>query len=191
MEKFPVNNIEIKEKPAVVYHGSSSSDLEELHPKAERFRDKKEGPVIFGTVDKEFASMFLGPRPDDSWSAKGRLKGVYYIIIGNEERYRREDKGGVIYELSGEEFDYNKNLGIKTEWVTKKPVTPLSKQQYSSALNAMIESGVQVYFVDRGTLDKFKEAVEHDSDHGQSILESLKSENQKIGKNVKSFKSKD
>lgn len=176
------------EKPPIIYHGSSTPDLEELRPKAERIRDDKEGPVIFGTADKEFASMFLGPRPDDSWSSKGSLGEAYYILIGDEERYRREDKGGVIYELPGEVFEHDSTRGMKTEWVAKKSIAPLKKQQYSSALDAMIESGVQVYFVDEKTLQKFREAIRQAPDHGLSILEDLESENQKRGVNVRSFR---
>lgn len=195
MEKLPISREveekEKKEKPVVVYHGSSTPDLEELQPRKERVRDEKEGRVVFGTADRAFASMFLGPRPDDSWSSKGSLNGVYYILIGDEKRYRREDKGGVIYEMPGEAFEHDPSRGMETEWVAKKSITPKNKQQYPFALDAMIENGVQVYFVDERTLNEFKESVEHSPDHGQSILENLESENQRRGVNIKDFKPQD
>jgi hypothetical protein len=98
--------------------------------------------VVFGTHDKAFASMFLGPRPDDSWSAKGSINGINYILIDNEERFKKEDIGGTIYELSGEPFEQDLEKGMKTEWLTKSSVIPSNKKHYDSTLDAMIENGV-------------------------------------------------
>ncbi len=44
----------------------------------------------------------------------------------------------------------------------------------------MIENGVQVYFIDRETLDRMKSA----EDHGMGILKDLQSENEKRGQNT-------
>lgn len=169
---------EKRRKPAVVYHGTSFLNLDEINPSNKRVRDRKEGALVFGAEHKEFASMFLGPRPDDTWSSKGCLNGLYYILIGDEDRYRREDKGGIIYELPGETFEFNPKVGMKTEWVSTKSVIPLNKQIYSSALEAMIENGVQVYFVDKKKLEEFNR-LPKDTIVVRKFLESLESENQK------------
>jgi len=66
------------------------------------------------------------------------------------------------------------------EWTSKVPVKPLSKTEYQSGLEAMLGVGVQVYFVDKNIFRKIKNS----EDHGYSILRTLKSENQKEGRNV-------
>ena len=170
----------------MLYHGSSSEFLDELSPKNERIRDRNEGPMVFATPDKAFATMFLGPRPDDSWSAKGNCNGVYYILISDEERYREEDKGGIIYGFPNEGFIQTQNKGMKAEWASAKAVTPTATEKYSSALQAMLESGVQVYFVDATTLGQFKK-MQKNPEKTMRMLQGMSSENKKLGINSRSF----
>jgi len=59
------------------------------------------------------------------------------------------------------------------EWTSREPVKPLSETEHPSALDAMIENGVQVYFVDKKTFDEIAAA----DDHGRQLLASLRSEN--------------
>lgn len=168
-----------REKPKFFYHGSLSADLEEISPK---FRS------VFATPDKAFASMFLGSRPDDSWSAKGKLGEVYYILIADEDKYRANDKGGVIYKVSSEKF-IRPEKGMRTEWIANDPIAPISKEECPSAFNAMIENGVQVYFVDQKTLNDFKKMIKDGPLKTFEFLKNLQSENQKLGKGIKSFDS--
>jgi hypothetical protein len=175
-----------KEKPKVVYHGSANLGIEEVEPRAKRIRDNAEGRVVFAAESKAFASTFLGPRFDDRLSSRGSYNGVYYILIADEEKYRQEDGGGVIYELPGDKFEHDANKGMKTEWLTKEPVVPIGQQRYDSAVVAMIENGVQVYFADKETLDRLNVAIKEAPDHGLSVLKNLKPENEKLDKNFKS-----
>ncbi len=187
-----------KEKPKIpeiLYHGSRFSGLKKINPKAESIRDSEEGLVVFATSDKAFATMFLGPRADDSWSTKGSFGKTYYTLITDEERYHKEDKGGVIYSLPGKQFYQNLDIGMKTEYVSKEEIEPIKEEDYASALEAMILNEVQVFFVDGETLDKFKKAIKKSAKEGLEealkILESLESENQKTGRNIRSFRSEE
>ena len=178
--------------PKILYHGSSNPNLEEIKPNPST-RDPKEGKVVFGAKDLAFATMFLVPN-DDTWTAKGRFLDKYFIIISDEKRFRELDKGGAIYAIPGDKFqcDLEKGLG-RYEWTTKEPVKPIKDKTiiYKSALDAMIENGVEVYFVNKKTFEDIKnikkEANElEDPDfsifhhfHILKILCSLKSENQK------------
>ena len=69
------------------------------------------------------------------------------------------------------------------EWYSKEKVKPLRQIEYASALDAMIENGVQVYFVEPETFKKIREA----EDHGFSIIKNLESENQRRKTNIVSF----
>lgn len=172
---------ENKERPKVLYHGSETEVEDELHPAAEHHRDVEEGSVVFGTPDAAFATMFMSPRPDDSWTERGRYNGVYYFACDDESRFLKGDNGGFIFALSPDNFDCDekKSMG-RCEWIARESVEPIGKRSYPSTLEAMIENGVQVYFIDRETLDRMKSA----EDHGMGILKDLQSENQKRGQNT-------
>lgn len=171
--------VKTPEKPQVLYHASPYRDIEEFEPRAHSVRDPEEGPVVFATPSEVYASMFL-VRTDDRWSEKGRFNSIYYTVINDRQRFEEMDKGGSIYVFPSDTFetDENKSMG-STEWTSKEPVKPLRKKDYDSGLEAMLEHGVQVYFVDTETWLKIKDS----DDHGFSILLKQQSENQKRGIN--------
>ncbi|MEK7462833.1 MAG: hypothetical protein AAB621_00495 [Patescibacteria group bacterium] len=188
--KSPNNKLN-NEKPPFLYHGSPNN-LEIIKPSQKHIRDESEGLLVFGTPDKAFASMFLSPRTDESWSTKGRLNNVYYIVIDDEKRFRESDKGGVICQFSNNKFTCDKTKGMKDlEWTSKEEVKPSNITEHKSSLDTMMDNGVQVYFVDKEILIDLKNAIRNNSDHGRSILVGLQSENQKQNKNIKSFISSD
>lgn len=93
-----------------------------------------------------------------------------------------------MYSVSSDAFEYDQNKGMgELEWTSRKAVKPLSERRYPSALDAMIDNGVQVFFVDKKTFDD----VNNSDDHGYDILVGLASENMQRGTNVKSLKDLD
>ena len=56
----------------------------------------------------------------------------------------------------------------------------MSKEEYESGLEAMIDHGIQVFFVNKETFEKIQES----NDHGNKIIRSLESENMKRGQNA-------
>jgi len=46
-------------KPSVLYHASQNRNVELFEPRAKSYRDRKEGPVVFGTPELPFATMFI------------------------------------------------------------------------------------------------------------------------------------
>ncbi|MBU1179453.1 hypothetical protein KJ885_00745 [Patescibacteria group bacterium] len=169
------------EKPKGLYHASSNKEVTEFEPRAESYRDPEEGPVVFATPDKAFASMFIVPT-DGSWVEIVTFDNVNCIAVADEERFKKLDKGGSIYSLPNDQFecDINKSKN-ECEWTSRDTVKPEDQLDYDLGLDAMIENGVQVYFVDQATFEK----IQQSDDLGLEILKSLKSENQKSGKNVK------
>lgn len=184
MENFEkYSSAEKKEKPKFLYHGSPNREIEEFEPRAETFRDIDEGPKIFATPDKAYASMFIVP-VDDRWAQIATFEGVNCIVISDKERFEELDHGSSIYTFSSETFNTDPEKS-KTgrEWTSDRNVKPIDKTVYESGLEAMIENGVQVYFVDKSTFEKIQRA----EDYGLSILKRLKSENKRRGKNVIEF----
>jgi len=180
---LPIETTQIQEilKPEFLYHASSNSNIAEFEPRTESIRDPSEGPVVFGTPSKEGASMFIVPT-DDKWTRKSRFNGVYVTVIADRARFLALDKGGSIYTLPSETFDTDETKGMgKNEWVSKEPVKPTKREDYTSGLQAMLELGVQVYFVDEAKFIEIKDAP----DHGLKVISELKSENEEKGINPK------
>lgn len=169
--------------PKVVYHGSPGYEfIPILEPRAQTIRDEREGLVIFATPYIAYASCFL-TRTDSTWVQHGRFGSgnPFYCVISNEARFRHADKGGTIYTLPGDTFIYDNKYGTGAiEWLSKSSVRPIDATACPSALETMIEYGVQVYFVDSHTYQKILDA----NDYGYSLLHQLTSENQLRAKQV-------
>ena len=178
-----IKNKEKKEKPEVLFIAAKIPNIKELVPMEGNYRDKKEGAVIFSTPDKALASIFLVEGHDDSWMQIGYYSGIPSAVICiDREEFIKRDKGGTMYEVPSNTFDYNPNLGMgEKEWTSSEPVKPTKETKYFSALDAMIKNGVNVYFVDKKTFDELSRA----DDSGLSILLSLTSENKRRNKVVK------
>ncbi len=161
-------------KPKVLFHSSRNKDIKEFEPRNKKVRDPLEGPVVFATPDKAYASCFLVPS-DDSWVIIGRystygVPGPWKVVVSDEERFRRADKGGAIYHLPSQSFSFHPERNMsETEWTSHQAVKPLGKEEYESGLEAMIGQGVDVYFVDKTTFD----SIAQSKDNGQSIVGSL------------------
>ncbi len=167
------------EKPQFLYHASPNRDIQEFEPRAQSVRDPKEGPVVFATPSEVYASMFI-VRTDDTWSEKGRFNEVYYTVVSDRQRFEKMDKGGSIYVLPSDTFTTNETRSMgAAEWTSKEPVKPVSKTDYESGLEAMLQHGVQVYFVDKDIFQQIKDS----NDHEFSILLKQQSENEKRGVN--------
>lgn len=185
MNNYENKSFERKEKPETLYISTRVPNLKELVPKKGNYRDEKEGAVIFSTPDKALASVFLVDGHNDSW-----MKISYYgdipcvVICMDREEFIKKDKGGIMYEVPSNAFDFDPNLGMgDKEWTSRLPVKPKKEISYSSALDTMIKNGVQVYFVDK---EKFNAIWEAD-DAGRSILSELVSENKRREENVEDF----
>lgn len=166
-----------------VYHASRNLNVEEFQPRSASIRDPNEGAVVFATPSKALATMFMA-NTSDSWVTCGLQNRVPYIVISDRHRFEAGDHGGAIYTLPGDTFvaDPSKGMG-EMEVTSKSAVKPIAKQVYKSALAAMLEHGVQVYFVDKPTY----KAINSSQDDGLSILQTLESENQRLGINIMSF----
>jgi hypothetical protein len=173
----------VMEKPSVLYHASFKRDIEVFEPRNETVRDTDEGPQVFATPDKRLATAFMIPT-NDTWANSGAFNGVPYLVVGDEEKFRNLDKGGAIYTLPSDTFNTDPTKGLgDMEWTSSEAVRPVAKEEYESALEAMLHIGVQVYFVDMATY----RATQNAEDHGYSILKGLLSLNEHRNINPVSF----
>jgi hypothetical protein len=175
----PEFKIEI-EKPEILYHASENKNIQEIEPRAESVRDKNEGNVVFATPDIALASCFIVPSTD-SWTQKSIFtlptgEKIHVLIVSDKERFKEADKGGAIYSLPSDNFETDLEKGMKDkEWISRESVKPTDKVEYKTGMQAMIENGVKVFFVDEKIFQKIRES----EDHGAEILKTLKPEETK------------
>lgn len=167
-------------KPPVLYHASQNGDIQVFTPRTERTRDPNEGPRVFATPSKALATVF-SVNTDDSWANSGTISDVPYMIISDRARFESLDTGGYIYVLPTDTFENDPTKGLgELEWTSAVPVVPISKEHIQSGLGAMLDAGVQVYFLEADTYARFKSDPEHMAEN----LNALTSENQKLQRNV-------
>lgn len=169
-----------KEKPPFLYHGSPHSEIEEFEPRISKGSGEKYGALVYATQDLATASIFMFSGRVKGW-AGGRFNDVPCVLISmSRDEFIKNDKGGYIYILPSDTFSIESGRGLgEYEWASKERVKPIKKLEYPSALDAMLENGVQVYFVDKEKYRKIEESKDY------SILKRLESENKRRGINVK------
>ena len=156
------------EKPAILYHASQAADIERLEPRSVSRREQGGFPAVFASPNKAIATTFLFPW-DDTWVQSGAFDDEPHIVISDEERFRQVDTGGYVYSLPGDTFVTDTEKGLGTlEYASDETVETIDSEYFPSALDAMIDAGVKVYFVDKETFAKICDAP----DYGREILAS-------------------
>jgi len=166
-------------KPPILYHGSTSRDIDIFLPSRNSFRDPQEGPVVFATQRKDLALCFCMPF-DDSWMSVGiAADNVCEILIADRKKFKKLDKGGAVYTLPSDTFycDPNKGMG-RFEWVSRDPVKPITKSIYENIFEALIEFGVRVYFIDLSILREYRKIP---GERKLEFIRRFKTENEKMG----------
>ncbi|TSC78125.1 MAG: hypothetical protein G01um101433_412 [Parcubacteria group bacterium Gr01-1014_33] len=183
MEKFEGRKQMELEKPPFLYHGSPNRNIQGFEPRTSSGTGEKLGTQVYASQDMAVASIFL-LNPERTWSA-GKFNDVLFAVIPiNRDEFIKNDKGGCIYVLPSDHFESDPKHGMgEYEWHSPQKVKPIKKMQFSSALDAAIQNGVQVYLVDKETFQR----IEKSKDHGLLILQKLESENQRRGINIKSL----
>jgi hypothetical protein len=169
------------EKPPLLYHGSPNKCLEVLEPRVSKGSGEQYGKLVYASPDIATSSVFLADVPG-RWSL-GAFGAVQYALIAvPRDKFIANDKGGSIYVLPSETFETDEHRGLGSkEWASEVPVRAIEKMDFSSALEAMLNYGVQVYFITSDQLDLFNTSL----DYGLSILSSMESENERQNVNVR------
>jgi hypothetical protein len=163
-------------KPSFLYHASPISDLKVVEPKKNTAPEGfKNGAVVFATDNFAFSTQFLVTH-DDSWANGGAFGDIFFFVVSDEKRFRKNDRGGCVYLVPSKYFaNYTRH-----EWFARKSAKVISRVVFSSGLEAMLIAGVQVYFVKPHVYVN----IQKSNDHGVNILNALKSENEKKGLKV-------
>lgn len=157
-------------RPIILYHASTSANIELFEPREESPRYPGEGPLVFATPDKRVAAMFLAPKDGGSAEICKFNDEVIVVVQNSADDFIAHDKGGAIYALPADTFTTDASVGMsETEWVSNQPVKPIAKELFNTSIDAMKLMGVKLYFVDERTMTEIRES----KDHGLSLLRSL------------------
>lgn len=137
----------------VLYHASPHTNLSVIKPKHTLSKDKYIGDYVFATADHRLATMYLATK--GVATLMNTDKGLWIAICCNEAKYLNQDRGGAIYELPADTFSETPQRGLSDyELVSKAPVKPINKTINKKSLDAMLDLGINIYFVDALTFEK-------------------------------------
>jgi hypothetical protein len=133
------------EKPKFLYHGTPQKDIESVHPKRKNFQGE-EKEFVFASPDKKAAISYLASG-EYSWSA-GIYNNEYFVALPiSNETFKEKDIGGAVHTFDSKNFrthDDRKDY----EWVSEQEEKPVEKEVFDSALDAIEDAGIKVYFLD-------------------------------------------
>lgn len=170
----------MKEHPGALYHGSERRIEGALQPilQATTADHIHSRATVFATERIDLAALFMSPATH--LSSIGFENDIAYICIwGSRKDF--EDRGGYLYELPAESFE---KVGKEYEYQSFQSVLPITATFFDSAIDGMMNCGVQVYFINDETIfDK----IVINKEHRAPILRGLISENQRNSINIKAF----
>jgi hypothetical protein len=137
------------EKPPFLYHGSTKGDITEFVPQISTGSGEQYGQLVYATPSLAVASIFMAKEYiRQPWSA-GMYNGKLCAFIPiPKEDFQKRDKGGHIYTVASDTFSTQEGRGLgENEYGSTEAVKPVSVTHHTSALEAMLKEGVQVYFV--------------------------------------------
>jgi hypothetical protein len=170
--------------PKFVYHGSPNGEIKEFTPRVSLGTGEKYGPQVYASDNKITAKMFMAD-VGRSWSTGKTANNTLYAIIPlSRKEFVKKDKGGFLYTLPGKTFSSDPNRGMgNEEWASPVAVKPIEVNKFDSVLDAMIDDGVQVYFVSD---ELYKEMISSGKPKYE-FLKEITSENQYRNLNIKSL----
>jgi hypothetical protein len=101
---------------------------------------------------------------ENAWSMKGQRGDDIFIAIADRKKFEKADKGGAIYTVDSKGFITEpEQEGLRSkEWVIKEKVYPISKEVYTSGMEAMKSLGVKVFFISYGLLNEINRIFDED-----------------------------
>ena len=140
--------------PNALFHGSTFTNIDIIKPKSVGSRCKGK-PIVFATHQIALASLFM--LNHEGKFACGRLPNdeIFYLT-DDKRRCIMEDHEGAIYVVPASSFfcEAYISLGVD-EWISYAAIKPLSRFVFPSALDAILDFGVKVYFVDGHTYARY------------------------------------
>jgi hypothetical protein len=173
MENFENKKEHNLEKPTVLYHGSSDRNIHEFTPKENvAFGGIEKGVYVFATPDKKAVLPYLFSGEINgkqiSWNSGKFSDGTVYVALPvSREDFSKNDRGGVVYTISPENF-HSYDGYHDYEWVSEETIIPNGMEVYESILDTWEKNNIKLYFdIDFDVLNKFR------GDDKQKYLDSL------------------
>jgi hypothetical protein len=143
-------------RPHQFYHVSQNGSIDEFVPLPSK-RLKDEPDSVFAATTRSVAAMF-GIKSDYTKSGSYDGGKTWTIIVGDAKKFLEDDKGCYMYTLPPEDFTVNPDLGLGlAEWTCPKAVKPTKMQHFDSAIEIMLDSGVNIIPVSSEEMAKLRD----------------------------------
>ncbi|MCL5090756.1 MAG: hypothetical protein M1514_01965, partial [Patescibacteria group bacterium] len=142
---------ETEAKHLFFFHGSTDRNIEEFQPEKGQYQLRGEKPAVFATSFLEVAIAFMRTKVCPGVDQKIDNGKTWHVVISDKEKFLENDHGGAVYFLPPETFILNPQAKLvgDSEYISAQSVKPIKKVEYPSSLEAMLQIGINVYFVDR------------------------------------------
>jgi len=135
-------------QPLVMYHASSHQNLKSIKIKdAEKQSQRGLKRLIWGTPDREYASMFCIPATSSLGFKKGIYAGDKHRTFEVPKKYKSWlNRPCSIYEVNPTPF--KKEAGRKTpDWISNKDVKVLKEVKYKTAKECLLDNNVKIKII--------------------------------------------
>lgn len=130
-----------------VFHGSEQRGLSLIPPSRHHARDDQARPMVFASRYKAMACCYMLPIDPEMARVFYDQDGHILFVTSDAAATRRKDKGGSLYQLSGEGFSSDNHGMEYMEWLCPAAKEVLKETPYPSALQAMKTHGVKCFAV--------------------------------------------
>lgn len=137
-----------------MYHGSPYCNLGIIIPQNNTSHRDDNKKAVYASSNLSYAACYMIAW-DDSFvkqiiktNEDGDITKVIMIVLESEEEFKRKDNGGTISKLSKKGFQNVNGF----ELVNYEATIPISRTTFSSALEAMENLGVKIYYTKKDVL---------------------------------------
>lgn len=126
--------------PAKMYAGSPKQNLKSMNPSGDyTLQDEHVGPIVFGTHDKRYASIYTFRWEDDNSANFGIYNGVYEFKIRRIAEDKMKDPCS-IYIIDSKDFQQFDDL----EWYSTRPVKVLKEIKFDTVYDCLVAHGIKI-----------------------------------------------
>ncbi len=149
-ESLDSNSIESKEKPAFLYHGTTSFDVKKFEPRRRStpgiYMDQEVPEAIYAGDDPAYCAAHSFPWSSNEGFQLGFIDGKVVFIVPDELKDRLNVKV-YVYKMPSDAFEELGDVEPKGHnfW-SKQIVTPTSYEEFNSVSEAIEHYGGEVRF---------------------------------------------
>ena len=145
-------------KPKILYHVSHSDNIDVFEPREKSKRHESDPPLVFSSPVKAVSSLFLLEHSNNDISGSYNGGKTWALVAESLDDLKKRNRPGFMYSLPPDDFKVDPHIGLGLyEWSSESAVAPNGKEKINSALETILELGVQIYLPSNElSMDEFR-----------------------------------